>query len=364
MPPLDLHVAVFGASGAGKTVLLAAFYRAQTQPSFQEEYAYKIQAVNKAQGNQLLGRFYRLEEGKFPEGSTRFDEIEFDFFPRDLPEAAVRVHWYDYPGRWWEDDPVDAEEREAMRQGLLKLGMSQVGILLADGAKYRSEGTGYIRWLFEHFADECDRLRRTSAAAGDEVSFPREWILALSKADLFPPDYAARDFEREVCRDADDQLAKLCSVLRAEHAFGHRFMLLSSVAAPVNAHAHAQVDPRTSLGVRTLAPAILVSTVEGAVREAQATRKEKSAKETFFQGLRDLVQFVDSVDDFLPKRYQIVSKILRFVSIKDFASTRVDRLKKVREDALRRGDTFKAVLTGMVAALRDEEGLRAYHQNQ
>ncbi|WP_438020366.1 hypothetical protein WMF18_15395 [Sorangium sp. So ce315] len=360
MPPLDLHVAVFGASGAGKTVLLAAFYRAQTQPSFQQEYAYKIQAVNKAQGNRLLGRFYRLEEGQFPEGSTRFDEIEFDFFPRDLAEPAVRIHWYDYPGRWWEEEPVDADEREAMREGLRRLGMSHVGILLADGAKYRREGTGYIRWLFEHFADECDRLRRASAAAGEEVSFPREWILALSKADLFPPEYSARDFEREVCRDADEQLAKLCAVLRAEHAFGHRFLLLSSVAAPPDA----PVDPATSLGVRTLAPAILVSTVEGAVREAQAARKEKSAKETFFEGLRDLVQFVDSVDDFLPKRYQIVSKILKFVSIKDLASVRVDRLRRAREDAIRKGDTFKAVLTGMVAALRDDEGLRAYHQNQ
>ncbi|WP_437329979.1 TRAFAC clade GTPase domain-containing protein [Sorangium sp. So ce381] len=362
MPPLDLHVALFGASGAGKTVLLAAFYRAQTQPSFQQEHAYKIQAVNKAQGNQLLGRFYRLEEGRFPDGSTRFDAYEFDFFPRDLPDAAVRIHWYDYPGRWWEDEPIDAEEREAMRQGLLKLGMSHVGILLADGAKYRSEGTGYIRWLFEHFADECDRLRRTSAAAGDEVSFPREWILALSKADLFPPEYSASDFEREVCRDADDQLAKLCAVLRAESAFGHRFMLLSSVAAPVDADA--QVDPGTSLGVRTLAPAILVSTVEGAVREAQATRKERSAGETFFQGLRDLVTFVDSLDDFLPKRYQIVSKILRFVSIKDFATTRLDRLQKTREGAIRRGDAFTAVLTAMAAALRNDEGARAYHQNQ
>lgn len=362
MPPLDLHVALFGASGAGKTVLLAAFYRAQTQPSFQQEHAYKIQAVNKAQGNQLLGRFYRLEEGRFPDGSTRFDAYEFDFFPRDLPDAAVRIHWYDYPGRWWEDEPIDADEREAMRQGLLKLGMSHVGILLADGAKYRSEGTGYIRWLFEHFADECDRLRRTSAATGDEVSFPREWILALSKADLFPPEYSASDFEREVCRDADDQLAKLCAVLRAERAFGHRFMLLSSVAAPVDADA--QVDPGTSLGVRTLAPAVLVSTVEGAVREAQATRKERSAGETFFQGLRDLVTFVDSLDDFLPKRYQIVSKILRFVSIKDFATTRLDRLQKAREGAIRRGDAFTAVLTAMAAALRNDEGARAYHQNQ
>ncbi|WP_437682115.1 hypothetical protein [Sorangium sp. So ce131] len=387
MPPLDLHVALFGASGAGKTVLLAAFYRAQTQPSFQDEYAYKIQAVNKAQGNQLLGRFYRLEEGKFPEGSTRFDEYVFDFFPRDLPEPAVRIHWYDYPGRWWEDEPADAEERELMREGLLKLGLSQVGILIADGAKYQDEGAGYIRWLFEHFADECERLGRTSAAAGVEVSFPREWILALSKADLFPPEYRAEDFAREVCRDADDQLAKLCAVLRAEQAFGHRFMLLSSVAAPRDRRDAGEVgeprdadearegaetgeprapriDPKASIGVRTLAPAILVSTVEGAVREAQAARRDKSARETLLEGLRGLVQFVDSIDDFLPKKYQIVSKILRYISLKDLVSTRLDRLKRAREDAIRKGDTFKAVLTAMVAALREEEGLRAYHQNQ
>lgn len=359
MPPLDLHVAVFGASGVGKTVLLSAFYRAQTQPAFQEEYAYKIQATNKAQGNQLLGRFYRLEEGAFPEGSTRFEEYVFDFFPRDLPEPALRVHWYDYPGRWWEDEPADADERAAMREGLLKLGGSQVGLLIADGAKYKAEGVNYLRWLFEHFADECDRLRRSGAAAGVEVSFPSEWILALSKADIYPPDYGAKEFEREVVKGADDQLAKLGAVLRSERGFGHRYLLLSSVAVGEGA-----IDPKTSIGVRTLAPAILLSTIEAAVREAQGLRKDRSVGESFFEGLRGLARLIHSIDDFLPKKYRVVSQILKIIPLDDFAGAQLDKLKKAREDALRKGDAFKAVLNGMAAALRTDEARRSYHQNQ
>jgi hypothetical protein len=223
MEPQQLHVAVFGSSGAGKTVLLAAFFRAQTQPAFQNEHAYKIQATNKAQGSELLGRFYDLEGGKFPPGSTRFEDYVFDFFPKGLPDPGLRIHWYDYPGRWWEGDPSDAEERAQMKEGLLKLGGSHVGLLIADGAKYKSEGIKYIKWLLEHFSDECERLRR--AAKPSDVEFPHEWIFALSKADLYPPSFTAADFQREVCKGAGSQLHKMSMTLGQSASGGIRVRL-------------------------------------------------------------------------------------------------------------------------------------------
>ena len=365
----ELHVAVFGASGAGKTVLLPAFFRAQTQPGFQDEYGYEIQAADRAQGSALLGRFFKLEDGRFPDSSLSFDDYIFDFFIRCVSQPALRVHWYDYPGKWWEVEPEDAEERAAMQDCLLRLGRSQVGILIADGAKYKVEGIRYIKWLLKHFADECARLQKfATQSTGGDVEFPREWILALSKADLFPSSYTANDFQREVCKDAAGQLCKLSSKIQRRSisaeskgsAFGHRFMLLSSVAMTNGS----TIDPHTSIGVRTLAPAILMSTIEGAAHEAQERAKDKSLGESILDGLRGLVRLIDSIDNFLPKKYQVITMILKVIPIEDLLNAKFEAIKKARDKAIKKGDAFKAVVNGMAVAMATEEAKRAYFRNQ
>lgn len=356
----ELSVAAFGASGAGKTVLLSAFFRAQTQTEFEKDHAYKIQAVDRGKGSELLGRFYDLEAGQFPEGSTRFDDYAFDFYARGIGEAAFRIHWYDYPGRWWEDEPQDPEEQAAMRRALSKLRQSGVGLLLADGAKFKAEGVGYARWLFEHFANECERLKRHSQQLGEPATFPREWIVALTKADLYPADYTAQSFEREVLRGSREQLRHLSDVVGTDGAFGSRFMLLSSVRIA----GEAAIDPTTTIGLSTLGPAVLMTTVEGAAREAQTKAKDKSLGESVLEGVRGLVRLIDGLDNFLPDKYQLITKILQVLPVEEIASRKLEKLKSAREAAVRKGDAFRAVVNGMAAALVSDEGQRAYFRNQ
>lgn len=51
---LDQHIAVFGESGSGKTVLLSSFYGAAQEPDFIENSLYRIVSDDIGQGNRLF----------------------------------------------------------------------------------------------------------------------------------------------------------------------------------------------------------------------------------------------------------------------------------------------------------------------
>jgi hypothetical protein len=81
-------------------------------------------------------------------------------------------------------------------------------------------------------------------------------------------------------------------------------------------------------------------------------------------GLRGLVRAVDALDNFLPKKFQVITILLKAIRLEDLIDARIDRLKGARDEAIKKGDAFKAVVNGMAAALASDEGKRTYYRNQ
>ena len=106
------------------------------------------------------------------------------------PFDELRLAWHDYPGEWFTDDPSGPEERNRRSDTFLSLLRSDVALLLVDGQKlldYADEEERYLKSLLGNFRQNLMRLKDDLLAEnGPLVEFPRIWILALSKADLFP----------------------------------------------------------------------------------------------------------------------------------------------------------------------------------
>ena len=59
---LEQHIAVFGESGSGKTVLVSCFYGAMLQPEFTKQSLFNVTADNVGQGNRLYKNYLGMRD--------------------------------------------------------------------------------------------------------------------------------------------------------------------------------------------------------------------------------------------------------------------------------------------------------------
>src|ERR1051325_2964271 len=94
----EIRLALFGQSMSGKTTFLASYFGNQQRNSFEEAHGYRLEAEDVSDGNKLLARYYRMEEGEFPLGTEQFSEFRFGLKTNGLPTPGLGIVWYDYPG--------------------------------------------------------------------------------------------------------------------------------------------------------------------------------------------------------------------------------------------------------------------------
>jgi energy-coupling factor transporter ATP-binding protein EcfA2 len=244
----EQHIAVFGASGSGKTVLVSSFYGAAQEQSFLKESLFRVSADNTGHGTRLLKNYLGMKNSAVLPVQDRFAATAFSFTikPKDQGEAkpakskpfdAVRLVWHDYPGEWFEEEPSSEEEAARRIEAFRKLLSSDVAIVLVDGQElldHQGEEEKYLKSLFWMLRDGLLRLKDGLLDDGEPlIQFPRIWMLALSKSDLHP-NLDVHGFRDLVIEKAGDDVTALHEAVQElvqlpeALSIGEDFLLLSS----------------------------------------------------------------------------------------------------------------------------------------
>jgi hypothetical protein len=243
----DQHIAVFGESGSGKTVLVSAFYGASQESSFLRASLFNVVADDVGLGNRLQKNYVGMRDRAIPPETTRFSATPYSFSvkmkngdneaARRRPFDVLRLVWHDYPGQWFEEEPSSAEEAARRVDTFRSLLRSDVAVLLVDGQKLldnAGEEERYLKSLLWNVRNGLLRLKDDLLEDGEPlVEFPRIWMLALSKADLLP-DLDVYKFRDLIIGMTNEDIAQLHEVIKGfvltpeALSVGEDFMLLSS----------------------------------------------------------------------------------------------------------------------------------------
>jgi len=352
----EIRLALFGQSAAGKTTLLASFYGNQQRHAFVEKHGYRLQAEDAADGDELLGRYYGMQQGEFPRGSDQFSEHRFALKVRAREQdlRAFRVVWYDYPGGWWEHSPKDESEQRARHEALARLATSHVGIFLIDGAKYRDAGIAYVRRLLDQFKNEVGSITVDRAASGDTL--PKQWILAVSKADLLEG-MSAEAVHRDLVMNASDQLKGLAAALHARDLGRH--VLLLSAAEGDGAHVMAADK---YVGLSLIVP-LAFSAILSALASAAGSGDRIGLLRKVLEKLGLAFDIMDKLDDVLPRKYQILTHLLRMLDVKTAIERGDEWLREQQQKAAQRGHALEAAALAMTRELKSDAARDVYYQS-
>ena len=222
----EQHIAVFGESGSGKTVLVSSFFGPTQEGSYSNDL-WDLVADDTGLGNRLYQNYLGMRDRATAPAPTRFAATTYYFSvklkggdnaaAKKRPFDALRLAWHDYPGEWFEESPSSEEEANRRVDTFRSLLRSDVALLLVDGQKlldYVGEEERYLKSLLTNVRQGVLRLK--DDLLGDEdrlVEFPRIWIMALSKADLFP-DWDIYSFRDLVIEKAAEHIDELRATLK------------------------------------------------------------------------------------------------------------------------------------------------------
>lgn len=292
---LEQHIAVFGESGSGKTVMLSSFYGSEQEPKNFKKGAFNLVAEDPGQGTRLHQNYLGMKNSAKVPPQDRFAATSYRFLLRlkgaasskplkSKPFDALRLVWHDYPGEWFEQDVSGPEEARRRVETFRSLLSSNVALLLVDAQRLiDNEGheERYLKSLLGNFRNSLVLLQ-DDLLEDDEplVTFPRIWVIALSKADLLP-DLDARRFRDLVIEKAGDDIVELRKVLggmmQSDEALsvGEDFVLISSAKFRSDS-----IEVSQRIGIDLILPMASVLPFERHVRWAQAERVgKKVAKE-------------------------------------------------------------------------------------
>jgi hypothetical protein len=182
--------------------------------------------------------------------------------------------------------------------------------------------------------------------------------MAISKADLFPPGTTAEQLCKEIVDGAADQLNGVAKAVGSK-AFGHQFLLLSSVRGD-GSHV---ADAHQYVGLELVAPLALVS-----VLSELAARADRGVGfgilGALLQRLSAAADLINRLDDFLPPRYQVLTALLNALTLKEGLDQGTEYFRKKQAAAAKRGRALEALGAAMRAELASSAAQNAFYRNQ
>lgn len=288
---LEQHIAVFGESGSGKTVMLSSFYGSEQEPQNIKKGTFNVVAENAGQGTHLHQNYLGMKNSARVPDATKFAATSYRFLLKFKGESeakplkakpfdALRLVWHDYPGEWFEQDVSGAEEAQRRVEAFRALLGSHVALLLVDGQKLldnAGEEERYLKSLLSNFRNSLVLLRDDLLEDGKPlVTFPRIWVIALSKADVLP-EIDVHAFKELVIEKVGDDIVELRGVLagliESEGALsvGEDFVLISSAKFSTDS-----IEVTQRIGLDLILPMAAVLPFERHVRWAQAEKLTKN----------------------------------------------------------------------------------------
>lgn len=303
----EQHIAVFGESGSGKTVLVSSFFGPTQEGSYSNDL-WDLVADDTGQGNRLYRNYLGMRDRATTPLTTRFEATTYYFTvklkggdnaaAKKRPFDALRLAWHDYPGEWFEESPGGEEEANRRVDTFRSLLGSDVAFLLVDGQKlldYAGEEERYLKSLLTNFRQGVLRLKDDLLDDEDRlVEFPRIWIVALSKADLFP-DWDVYSFRDLVIERAADHLDDLRSTLKDlvdtpdALSVGEDFMLLSSAKFELSS-AEPEIDVSQRVGLDLILPVASILPLERRVQWTERMEIPRKVLDTLADGAETLAE--------------------------------------------------------------------------
>ena len=304
----EQHIAVFGESGSGKTVLVSSFFGPTQEGSYSNDL-WDLIADDTGQGNRLYQNYLGMRDHAVAPPPTRFASTTYYFSvklkagdnaaAKKRPFDALRLAWHDYPGEWFEESPSSEEEVNRRVDTFRSLLRSDVAIILVDGQKlldYKDEEERYLKSLLTNFRQGLLRLKEDLLADQDRlVEFPRIWILALSKADLFP-EWDIHTFRDLMIAKAAEDIDGLRATVQdlvdtpAALSVGEDFMLLSSAKFELSSGSAdpLEIDVRERFGVELILPVASLLPLERRVQWNERMEIPRKVLDTLADGAETL----------------------------------------------------------------------------
>ncbi|KRE71707.1 hypothetical protein [Arthrobacter sp. Soil762] len=369
----EQQIAVFGESGSGKTVLLSSFYGLGVEQLLSGTEQFDVLAVDNAQGRRLHQNYLGMKNSALLPLQTRFLATSYAFSIKRKPGMAgktrkkdeLRLVWHDYPGDWFEQEPSGPEEAEHRIDTFRALLGSDVALVLVDGQKLldnAGEEERYLKLLLSNLSTQLLKLRDNLLHDGKPlVTFPRIWLMALSKADLLP-DMDVIDFRDLLIEKVGAELNKLQGVIATfvevpeALSVGDDFVLLSS--------AHFQpekIELTKRVGLDLILPVAAMLPFSRYVGWALAMRQGGEVAKHLLDVAKPVADFINRgrLSDLIARLPGPISKVVALVgpgliqAVLDLAGA---RLVEMHAEAKANHDFLTETLTGFQLQLDRGDG--------
>jgi hypothetical protein len=368
----EQHIALFGESGSGKTVLASSFY-GPSQEKWSSNDLWDLVADDIGLGTRLYKNYLGMRDHATVPGLTRFAGTTHYFSvklkgggkakAKTRPFDILRLAWHDYPGEWFEESPsseLEANRRVDTFRSLLR---SDVALLLVDGQKlldYKGEEERYLKSLLTNFRQGLLQLKEDLLAGEGRLDeFPRIWIIALSKADLFP-DWDVHSFRDLVIWNAAEHIEHLRATLQEfvvtpdALSLGEDFMLLSSAKFELSSAGSepVEIDVTKRVGIDLILPVASLLPLERRVQWQEKMKIPMKVLESMADGADALAEVLIGRKGFgiqklvakLPKVGPLASKAV-IPALMEAVKMAESQLRQINEQARETHDYLTATLT-------------------